>query len=296
MRIGIAALWMGRTSSISSSSSPRKRARADADHSGAAAPERISRYDDDDMHLSQLDNHPTTPIITERDAGQTRKRQSKSISDRVHGQIELNGLLVAVMDTPEFQRLDKIKQLGGCAYVYPSATHTRKEHSIGVAHLAGVMVRHLRSAQPDLEISPNDVLCVELAGLVHDLGHGPFSHMFETFMKKIGKEAWEHEQMSGKLFRLLVESIRVEDYFEPSVETCSAHLPLEEQCAEHLEFVIALIHGLKDSAEWPDDIGRPPEKRFLFDIVANSRNGVRRRRPRASPRPRPQPPPHSPPD
>ena len=77
------------------------------------------------------------------------------------------------MDTAEFQRLDRIQQLGGSSFVFPSATHTRKEHSIGTSHLAGLVVRHLREAQPSLNIDDADVLCVQLAALLHDCGHGP---------------------------------------------------------------------------------------------------------------------------
>ena len=116
-------------------------------------------------------------------------KQSKTIHDRVHGQVNLHGLLVAVMDTPEFQRLDKIAQLGGCSYVYPSATHSRKEHSIGVAHLAEKMASHLQKTQPELSVTDDDVLCVALAGLVHDIGHGPFSHMFEEFVERVDAKA-----------------------------------------------------------------------------------------------------------
>ena len=95
----------------------------------------------------------------------------------MHGQIVLDGLLVAVLDTAEFQvlaltlvrvpdlchteqRLGSIQQLGGCSYVYPSVTHTRKEHSIGVAHLASMMVKHLQEGQEELGIDEDDVKSV----------------------------------------------------------------------------------------------------------------------------------------
>ena len=220
---------------------------------------------------SQTDN-PNTPLGGHNgdDSDGPRLRHLKSIQDRVHGQIELGGLLVAVMDTAEFQRLDRVRQLGGCYFVYPSATHTRKEHSIGVAHLAGFMARHLAKSQPELEIDEADVLCVELAGLVHDLGHGPFSHMFEEFMSEAtppNAPKWEHEEMSGKLLRRLlrVNEVPVADYFPD----CSA-----ADAEEHINFVVKLIEGLKDEAKWPDDIGRRENKRFLFDIVSNKRNGI----------------------
>ena len=134
--------------------------------------------------MSQMDN-PTPAAQRGLYLGQ------KQIQDRVHGQITLDHLLLLVMDTPDFQRLDNIKQLGGCSYIYPSATHTRKEHSIGVCHLAGLMVKHLRNAQPTLGIDNDDELCVKLAGLVHDIGHGPFSHMFEEFVHAAGHAAKE---------------------------------------------------------------------------------------------------------
>ena len=242
--------------------------------------EPFSSYNEDYAELyggcaSQTDN-PNTPLGHHRnDHGQDgpRLRYSKSIQDRVHGQIALGGLLVAVMDTAEFQRLDRVRQLGGCYFVYPSATHTRKEHSIGVAHLAGYMARHLAKQQPELEIDESDVLCVELAGLVHDLGHGPFSHMFEDYMKQIDQHKqpkppkWEHEDMSAKLLRRLLEqnNVPVADYFVD----CDA-----AQAEAHINFVVKLIEGLRDDAPWPENIGRSPRKRFLFDIVNNKRNGV----------------------
>ncbi len=233
------------------------------------------RYGMNQIVYSQTDN-PSTPIGVH--AGRAgRKKAGKSIFDRVHGTINLDPLLVAVMDTCEFQRLDEIKQLGGCSKVYPSATHTRKEHSIGVAYLAGFMVEHLRYTQPELEISDDDVLCVKMAGLLHDIGHGPFSHMFEGFVRKLEARTGEptshytHEDMSIKLLRLLIERNGIDlgasdaGYFtDPAVSA-----------AENLEFVVLLIKGLHDDKRWPEDeVGRPESKRFLLDIVANKRNGI----------------------
>lgn len=197
-------------------------------------------------------------------------RSAKTVFDRVHGHVELPGLLVAVMDTPQFQRLRQLKQLGTVEYVFPAATHTRFEHSIGVAHLAGELVEHLRHRQPELDVTERDVLCVKLAGLVHDLGHGPCSHLFEEFVnaqrrKKdaAGFTRWHHEHASVALLRLLVEKNAI---------------PLEEygllQPREDLRFVESLVRGLGADEAWPTDVGRGEDKRFLYDIVANKRNGV----------------------
>ena len=77
----------------------------------------------------------------------------KQIYDPVHGFIQLTPLMINIIDTPEFQRLRDLKQLGATYLVFPSATHTRLEHSLGVAHLAGETMRALHTSQPELHIT-----------------------------------------------------------------------------------------------------------------------------------------------
>ena len=80
--------------------------------------------------------------------------------------------------------------LGGCYYVFPGASHNRFEHSIGVAYLAGRMCRVLQKQQPELRIRRKDRLCIQIAGLCHDLGHGPLSHFFDgLFIPRINPES-----------------------------------------------------------------------------------------------------------
>ena len=112
----------------------------------------------------------------------------KVFNDAVLGHVELHPCCVAVVDTQEFQRLRGLKQLGPTEYVYPAAGHTRFAHSLGVSFLAGKLVEKLqRQSSPPLHISEREVLCVKLAGLCHDLGHGPLSHTFEKFVPVTGE-------------------------------------------------------------------------------------------------------------
>lgn len=91
----------------------------------------------------------------------------KTINDPVHGHMFLGDHLMQVVDTPQFQRLRDLKQLGTTHFVFPGASHTRFEHSLGVAFLAGKWVHRLGTHQPELQITPRDRRLVELAGLCH---------------------------------------------------------------------------------------------------------------------------------
>src|SRR5690349_20058101 len=88
----------------------------------------------------------------------------------------LDGLLFALINTPEFQRLRRIRQLGMASLAYPGADHSRYTHSLGVMETARKMLQQLAQALPIDE--EGRTICIASA-LLHDLGHGPFSHVFE---------------------------------------------------------------------------------------------------------------------
>lgn len=105
------------------------------------------------------------------------------IKDPIHGYIQINGTERAVIDTYPIQRLRRIRQLAGSEFVYPAANHTRFEHVLGAMYLAGV----LGAALP-ADLSDHHVEQLRLAALLHDIGHGPFSHVFEPLMiRYLGK-------------------------------------------------------------------------------------------------------------
>ncbi len=99
------------------------------------------------------------------------------IKDPVHGYIRINKIERAIIDTYPVQRLRRIRQLAGSEFVYPAANHTRFEHVLGAMYLAGV----LGEALP-VELTTRQKQELRLAALLHDIGHGPFSHVFEPLM------------------------------------------------------------------------------------------------------------------
>uniref|UniRef100_I3KLL5 Deoxynucleoside triphosphate triphosphohydrolase SAMHD1 n=1 Tax=Oreochromis niloticus TaxID=8128 RepID=I3KLL5_ORENI len=189
-------------------------------------------------------------------------------NDPIHGHVALHPLLIKIIDTPQFQRLRNIKQLGGTYFVFPGASHNRFEHSVG--YLAGRLVKALNERQPELLISRRDILCVQIAGLCHDLGHGPFSHMFDgVFIPKARPGiTWKHETASLSMFDYLVEA----NGLRPVMEEHGLVLP------EDLDFIKEQIAGPLDTTaakakKWPYK-GRQKDKSFLYEIVANKRNGI----------------------
>ena len=103
----------------------------------------------------------------------------KIINDPVFGFIKIpRGLLYDIVQHPYFQRLNRINQLGLASVVYPSARHTRFQHSIGAFHLMSEAIRSL--SEKGVYIFDSEAEAVEAAILMHDIGHGPFSHVLEN--------------------------------------------------------------------------------------------------------------------
>lgn len=134
-------------------------------------------------------------------------RRGKVIRDPIHGLIEINEdreLIVALIGTPEFQRLRRVRQLGVSCLTYPGAEHTRFAHSIGVFHVASRILRILAERyqsrdgnQLDRIFSGESILNVKVAALLHDIGHGPFSHASERAFEANKS----HEERSKALIR-----------------------------------------------------------------------------------------------
>jgi HD superfamily phosphohydrolase len=133
---------------------------------------------------------------------------SKQIFCPIHGFISISPLMKSIIDTSEFKRLHHLRQLGAAYLIFPSANHTRFEHSIGVSHLAGRLIKNLQTKQPDLNITDRIIELIQVAALVHDIGHGPFSHLYDDIVAKLGKP--HHEERGIQIFQNLVTRYKIQ--------------------------------------------------------------------------------------
>ena len=123
------------------------------------------------------------------------------IRDPVHGYVKMTEVERELIDSPFVQRLRRIHQLAGSYLVYPGATHTRFEHVVGAMHVAGQIAESLAR---DSEMPADQIQEVRIAALLHDVGHGPFSHMYEEVLSESNRAS--HEDISQRV--ILETSIR----------------------------------------------------------------------------------------
>jgi HD superfamily phosphohydrolase len=176
----------------------------------------------------------------------------KIFEDPIHGYIKINSNALQFIDTRQFQRLRYLKQLGTLSYIFHSANHTRFEHSIGVGYLSGNLLLNLKKDQPELEITNKYINIVQLSGLLHDIGHGPFSHIFDSeFIPLIYPTSnYKHEQMSNQMIEYLIDDNNID------IEQSDINL-------------------IKNIIDGPKNINnRLNNNNYLYEIVANSTNCI----------------------
>ena len=181
---------------------------------------------------------------------------SKLIGCNIHQSIRVHSMALKIIDTPEFQRMRYIKQLGLCYYVYPSASHSRFEHSLGVYHLTGKILDRILLQYPhrkydiielgSTELTPLIVECIKIAGLCHDIGHGPFSHIFDDVLLANSTNINKHHETRSCLITEII---------------CKRELN-KELSQPHISFIKNLIHP------------GPTHRGALYQIVANQLNGI----------------------
>ena len=166
------------------------------------------------------------------------------VYDIIHGNIIIDPLAKRIIDTEEFQRLRNIKQLGCCNYVFPSATHTRFEHSIGVYHLSKQYIRILSEKVNDC-LTDQEKKCISISGLIHDLGHGPYSHLFDELFD----QSKNHEYRSIEIFKYINKKYNL----------------------AFTDKEIKMIQTMIDPKRYSDNI--PIDKKYVYQIVSNN-NGI----------------------
>ncbi len=193
----------------------------------------------------------------------------KFLRDEIYeGLIELHPFSMKIINHEIFQRMKNIKQLGPVAYHKKfQAKHTRYEHSIGTAYLARHVMKVLKQKHP--EITEREMLCVEIAALCHDIGHGPFSHMFDFLLEQNTETKnnimIHHEARSQFLVKYIIDSINNE-------ESTKHITPLEVSLIQYFiepVFYIKNVCGELNKEGHPVDL--PPFYYGIEQIVSNSK-------------------------
>ena len=122
------------------------------------------------------------------------KKSHLDIIDPIHDFIRVYGPELRIIDSPVFQRLRGIRQLSGAHLTYPGAQHTRFEHSLGVMHIASQAGQALKEKGI---LKTDDIENLRVAALLHDIGHGPFSHLFEEILQQ--RKKISHEEMGRRI-------------------------------------------------------------------------------------------------
>jgi len=227
--------------------------------------------------------------------------------DPIYGEIPLEPYQMTIAESPHFCRLRGLRQMGAAHYVFTNAHHTRFSHSIGVAHLAKRMYRHVVAQSERETYSAFEEMFVVTAAMCHDLGHGPHSHAFERYAKD-----FDHEEMSVRLLENAMKTGQfeficnepftyergfesdipadddTEDFEKADFSVCGAavgahssskqiaNVPAEKHTREetiriNLAILRAMVQGVsvEDAA-----VLLPRHKYWLFEIVHNTKHGI----------------------
>ncbi|MEG0735801.1 MAG: HD domain-containing protein, partial [Longicatena sp.] len=148
-----------------------------------------------------------------------KTNETKVMRDPIHGYIHVDLQVIwDCINAKEMQRLRRIHQLGGDFQVYHTAEHSRFSHSLGVYEIVRRMVEEIDSLSK--ELTEYEKACAMLAGLLHDIGHGPFSHAFE------GISVYKHEEYTVKI---IMEDSEIHDIlmrYDPKLPTDVASIIL----------------------------------------------------------------------
>lgn len=192
----------------------------------------------------------------------------KVIRDAVHGDIGFDKFELAIIDTPQFQRMRGIRQLGLGHLVYPSAHHCRFEHSLGVAHMAGRIAEVCK-------LEPEEKRFVRLLALIHDIGHIPFGHTMED-ERPIYNKSLHHDETERLL--LFLKGTKLENAINAlgkdiqsgklSQDTQNGKLGQDIQSGKIVESIIRLTKHTHEKGEEKEALS--PKEKIYTNIVGNT--------------------------
>jgi len=176
-----------------------------------------------------------------------QKLKTKTLYDPIYKYITFPEKIWKIIDTPQFQRLRRLKQLSTTSFIYLGGNHTRFEHCIGTGYLSRDLVK---KGFKSLNTENNYFIdCVSYAGLCHDIGHGPFSHTFNRVLNSLGfGQNWEHENFSEDILKYLIDFNYIDDIDN-----------------DMLKLIVSLIIGdkkVKTEHDW------------IYQIVSNKTNSI----------------------
>ena len=161
--------------------------------------------------------------------------------DPIHGFIKISKRERDLIDTKVFQRLRRIRQLAMTFLVYPGAVHTRFDHSIGVMHVAGRICKRLQELEY-ITICDTTIDQIRFAALLHDVGHGPFSHVSEHLLDEYAPSKASKEKVREKIHeKITVDIIRADSEIN------------EILSSDERDFVISMIGG-QEAWDWRRDV------------------------------------------
>ena len=180
----------------------------------------------------------------------------KTIFDPIHGHITFSKIMWDIIDTPQFQRLRNLRQLSTSHFIYPGNNHSRFEHCLGTGFLSKDLINRCfdlllnNSNNIDKDKKEIEYLkeCVSIAGLCHDIGHGPFSHSFEVILENLNIKNWDHEKFGGEIIQYLIDENNIEGIDK-----------------DELKLINSLIEG--------NNIHKT-EYNWIYQIVANKENSI----------------------
>ncbi len=197
-------------------------------------------------------------------------KKKKVVKDPVHKDIELTQTDIEIIDTTQFQRLRYIKQLGPAIFVYPSAQHSRFEHSLGTVYTAQRIIDAInRNVNGNTELDSRDIYLIRLVALLHDLVHLPFGHTLEDEGKLFEHKQWADKDRHEIFFYSEISS-KISQCIEDAFKNCG--IEGKEEAGKILEELLLILvkeEKEEDIKKGEGDI-KKLDKPYIADIVGDT--------------------------